>query len=154
MIDETKIYSGYEFLQIFQNRFATVYFNAELHLAICVADVEYIPISNFKEIFHSITEQLEFLEIKHLIFDKTALRTFHQPSMEWYFAVWKQTVKLKGLVNHYKILPELDWFEKAVQAGRHEIFKKYNQSILEGLTVTYVKTVEEAIENCKQLEVS
>jgi tetrahydromethanopterin S-methyltransferase subunit G len=67
--------------------------------------------------------------------------------MEWYFAVWKPTVKNKGLINHYKILPKLDWFEKAVEAGKYEIFQKFSKEILNGITITYVNSIEEAIDD-------
>ncbi|MBC7696305.1 MAG: hypothetical protein H7141_12755, partial [Burkholderiales bacterium] len=108
---------------------------------------EYIPIDNFRAIFLAISEYIEEHSIKHLLFDKRNLRTFHQPSMEWYFAIWKPIIKVKGLVNHYKILPPLDWFVQAVNAGKHEIFKKYNNNILDGIRVNYVESVEKSIED-------
>ena len=93
-----------------------------------------------------VSEFTEISKISHFIFDKRSLRTFHQPSMEWYFAIWKPSLKHKGLVNHYKILPELEWFSKAVEAGKHEIFEKYGKDILSGISVTYINTIEEVIE--------
>lgn len=144
---ETQIFNGYEFTLKSKSAFASLYFNKELKLAICVAETEYIPIDNFKETFIYISEMIKNTEINHLIFDKQKLRTFHQPSMEWYFAVWKPTVKIKGLVNHYKILPKLDWFEKAVEAGKYEIFQKFSKEILNGITITYVNSVDNAIDD-------
>lgn len=141
------IYNNFEFELIYNCEYSKLYFNNKLMMAICVAEQEYIPISNFKTMFLKISDLIEEFPIKHLIFDKRNLRTFHQPSMEWYFAIWKPIVKEKGLVNHYKILPELDWFEKAVEAGKHEIIKKYSKEILNGINIFYVKSIEDAIEN-------
>jgi len=113
-----------------------------------------IPIDNFKIIFTAISELIEKFPIKHLVFDKRKLRTFHQPSMEWYFAVWKPTIKAKGLINHFKILPKLEWFVQAVNAGKYEIFKKYSKDILDGISINYVDSVESAISHisstCKE----
>lgn len=136
-----------EFKLEYKGPFSSLYFNEQLKMAICVAEEEYIPIDNFKEMFLYISEMIGKVEIKHLLFDKQKLRTFHQPSMEWYFAVWKPNMKSKGLVNHYKILPKLDWFEKAVEAGKHEIFQKFSKEIVNGITITYVNSIEEAIKN-------
>ncbi len=139
-------FKGYVFTLENKSQFSSLYFNEQLKMVICFADQEYIPIDNFKEMFLHISVMIEKVEIRHLIFDKQKLRTFHQPSMEWYFAVWKPAIKSKGLINHYKILPKLDWFEKAVEAGKYEIFQKFSREILSGITITYVNSVEEAIE--------
>lgn len=143
----TLTFNNYVFTLENKGPFSSLYFNDELKMAICSADEEYIPIDSFKEMFLHISDMIEKVEIKHLVFDKQKLRTFHQPSMEWYFAVWKPEIKNKGLINHYKILPKLDWFEKAVEAGKYEIFQKFSREILNGITITYVNSVEEAIEN-------
>lgn len=140
------IYNGYVFNLEYKGPFSSLYYNKELKMSICFAEEEYIPIDSFKEMFLHISEMINNVEIKHLIFDKQKLRTFHQPSMEWYFAVWKPTMKIKGLTNHYKILPKLDWFEKAVEAGKYEIFQKFSKEILTGITVSYVNSIDEAIE--------
>lgn len=140
------IYKGYVFNLEYKGLFSSLYYNKELKMSICFAEEEYIPIDSFKEMFLHISEMINNVEIKHLIFDKQKLRTFHQPSMEWYFAVWKPTMKIKGLTNHYKILPKLDWFEKAVEAGKYEIFQKFSKEILTGITVSYVNSIDEAIE--------
>lgn len=126
--------------------YSSLYFNEALKMAICVAEEEYIPIDNFKDTFMHITTMIEKVPIEHLVFDKRKLRTFHQPSMEWYFAVWKPCIKNKGLTNHYKILPRLDWFEKAVEAGKFEIFQKFSREILNGITISYVNSIEEAVD--------
>ena len=114
-------------------------------MALCIAEVEYIPIDNFKTIFLSISELIENYPIKHLLFDKRKLRTFHQPSMEWYFAIWKPEIRKKGLISHYKILPKIEWFVQAVNAGKFEIYNKYHKDILSGITINYVDNIESAI---------
>ena len=148
----TLTYSNYEFSLEYKGDFSSMYFNKHLKMAICVADEDYIPIDYFKEMFLQISVLIEKFEIKHLVFDKQKLRTFHQPSMEWYFAVWKPNIKRKGLINHYKILPKLIWFEKAVEAGKFEIFQKFSKDILNGITITYINFVEEAIEDVLKIK--
>lgn len=140
-------FKGYEFTLENKGSFSSLYFNEQLKMAICFADEEYIPIDSFKEMFLHLSVMIEKTEIKHLVFDKQKLRTFHQPSMEWYFAVWKPSMKHKGLTSHYKILPKLIWFEKAVEAGKYEIFQKFSKEILNGITIMYVNSINEAIEN-------
>lgn len=144
---EKIVFNEFEFSLIYRSKYASSYYNDSLELVLCIADAEYIPIDNFRDIFLAISEYIEEHNIKHLLFDKRNLRTFHQPSMEWYFAIWKPTIKVKGLINHYKILPDMDWFVQAVNAGKHEIFKKYNNNLLDGIRVNYVDSVEKSIED-------
>jgi ribonucleotide reductase alpha subunit len=148
---DTIKYKDYDFNLIHNCDFSNVYYNRQLKLALCIAERDYIPIDNFKAIFISISKLLDDFPIQHLIFDKRKLRTFHQPSMEWYFAIWKPTVKTKGLTDHYKILPELAWFVKSVEAGKHEILKKYSTEILNGIRINYVSSIENGIDMITEL---
>ncbi len=144
---EKLTHRGYEFDLIYSAPSASLYYNNVLEMALCVAEVEYIPIDNFKAVFLSLSDLIEKYPIKHLVFDKRKLRTFHQPSMEWYFAIWKPEVRKKGLINHYKILPKLEWFVQAVKAGRFEIYNKYHKDILDGIAINYVNDIESAIDH-------
>ncbi len=140
----------FEFKVIYNDSYVTLNYNEDLAMAICKADSEYIPIDEFKKIFLFVSEFIETSKICYFVFDKSNLRTFHQPSMEWYFAIWKPSLKAKGLVNHYKILPKLEWFAKAVEAGKHEIFQKYGKDILNGIYITYISSIEEVIEQIQR----
>ncbi len=139
-------HQGYIFHDIAVGDLASLHYCSELSLAICTAQAEYIPIEAFKEVFLQISGIIKEYPVKHLLFDKRALRTFNQPSMEWYFTTWKPTVHLLGLSNHFKILPELEWFKAAVSAGKHEILFKSDIDFLTGITITYVNSPEEAID--------
>jgi hypothetical protein len=139
-------YNNYVFKEIWQSAYANVTYCEELKMAVCTAKSDYIPINEFKNIFLSVSNYIKEFPISCFLFDKRNLRTFHQPSMEWYFAIWKPEMKMNGITCHFKILPKLEWFEKAVEAGKHEIFQKYGKEILNGIQVTYVETIEASIE--------
>ncbi|MBI1288964.1 MAG: hypothetical protein GC178_15460 [Flavobacteriales bacterium] len=106
----------------------------------------YIPMDEFMSGFNKATEMIKDEGLKNLIFDKRALRAFHQPSMEWYFVQWKPKVRDLGLKNHFKILPEEDWFRSCVEAGKNEIRQRYPENLLSGITITYTETVAEAFD--------
>lgn len=139
-------HNDYIFQNISTGDFASLHYSDELSFVICTAQAEYIPIEEFKEMFLKISDVIKKNPVKHLLFDKRALRTFHQPSMEWYFTIWKPTVSALGLTNHFKILPELDWFKAAVHAGKHDILSKFGEDFLTGITITYVNSTGEAID--------
>lgn len=149
---ETTTCGNFAFNEICVCNYANVTYCEELKMVICTAKSDYIPISAFKNIFISISGHIDKYPIRYFLFDKRSLRTFHQPSMEWYFAIWKPEMKMKGLSDHFKILPKLEWFEKAVEAGKHEIFQKYGKDILNGIQVTYVESVEGAIDSIIQIK--
>ena len=140
------LHNGYVFDPVAASDMVSLYYCSELSFVICTAQAEYIPIEAFREVFLRISGIIREHSVKHLLFDKRALRTFHQPSMEWYFTIWKPSVGALGLTNHFKILPELEWFREAVRAGKHELFSKFGEDFLAGITITYVNNEEEAID--------
>lgn len=140
----TKDYQG--FAIAFEERYSKVYTNPEKGIIICELLADYIPIEDFKETFHKISTIVENGTYKKFIFDKRALRAFHQPSMEWYFLNWKNKMLELGLDTHRKILPEEKWFEKMVLIAKEQIMKNNPDNIIHLLDIKYCLSVEEAIE--------
>lgn len=122
-----------------------LYFNTHLRTCLCEVVSPYIPMVQFMDVFNRSTDLVEAYQLRHFIFDKRSLRTFHQPSMEWYFVEWKPVVRDLGMADHLKILPDEPWFHRCVEAGRNDILKSYPEGLLDGISVRYVGSVEEAI---------
>lgn len=133
------------FEQIFVNEFASGYANNEKRIIACVLNKDYVPISRFKEIFEMLGDEIKEGDFEKFVFDKTKLRTFHQPSMKWYFTEWKTEMIHYGVVKHFKVLPELDYFKKAVEAARKPLLKQFPQDMLAKLRIEYFDTLEEAV---------
>ncbi|MEM9671919.1 MAG: hypothetical protein AAF992_04950, partial [Bacteroidota bacterium] len=114
---------------------------------ICELKSEYVPIEHFKDIFYKISELVKRGISQKFIFDKRALRAFHQPSMEWYFVVWKKEMYQHGLSLHRKILPDEPWFQKSVEIAKEQIVKNYPDTIVDKLDIRYCDSIQEAIEN-------
>ncbi len=127
------------------NDFLLTRYEPDSSALICCASAEFIPLRDFKDSFEQIARQVEKFPVKNFVFDKSLLRTFDQKSMEWYYMNWKPKVKQFGLVNHYKILPELPWFLEAVNAGRISILENISDDRLDQIQITYVKDQESAM---------
>lgn len=127
------------------NQSIKLYYESNLRIGIAVATAPYISMDEFMEAFKASTEMIREFNITKFIFDKRALRAFHQPSMEWYFVEWKPKIKEMGMKTHYKILPQEDWFRKCVEAGRRDIEEAYGENFLDGITVTYVDSIKQAV---------
>ena len=125
--------------QIFVTEFAEGYTDDANNTIILKATNDYIPIRNFKQLFGMLSDQVKDSEGKYtkFIFDKTALRTFHQPSMKWYFMEWKTDMLQYGLNTHIKILPKIDYFVKAVEAARKPLLAKFSPLLALPLSFTY-----------------
>ncbi|MFT6866650.1 MAG: hypothetical protein ACJA08_001485 [Cyclobacteriaceae bacterium] len=134
------------FEQIFTNEFGSGYINEKEAAIALVAETDYIPIKNFKQLFEMLSDEIESNPVyQKFIFDKRALRTFHQPSMKWYFMEWKTQMIQYGLTRHFKLLPDLGYFKKAVEAARKPLLKKYPEEILSKLRIEYYDDVESAL---------
>lgn len=133
------------FEQIFEERDAKVYASPEKGIVICELLSDYVPIDNFKSIFLRISDIIKRGGYTKFIFDKRALRAFHQPSMEWYFLHWKNEMLEYGVSQHRKILPAEKWFEKMVMIAKEQILKNNPDNIIEKLDIRYCDSIEEAI---------
>ncbi len=134
------------FEPIFVNEYATGYSSPEKKIIACVLNKDYIPITRFKEVFEMLGDEIKSGSYEKFVFDKTKLRTFHQPSMKWYFTEWKTEMINYGVSKHFKVLPELDYFKKAVEAARKPLLAKFPKEILSKLRIEYFETIEEAVE--------
>lgn len=141
----THIIEENNFELMFEMRYARVYSNADKGMLICELLADYVPIEDFKETFKHITNIAEGGKFEKFIFDKRALRAFHQPSMEWYFLNWKNKMLELGITKHRKILPEEKWFEKMVMIAKEQIIKNNPNNIIHLLDIKYCNSIEEAI---------
>lgn len=129
----------------FQERYAKVFANNEEGIVICELLTDYVPIEDFKKTFEKISKIIKGGNFEKFIFDKRSLRAFHQPSMEWYFLVWKKEMLQYGVSKHRKILPEEKWFEKMVKIAKEQIMKNNPENIIDKLDIKYCSSTEEAI---------
>lgn len=145
---ERELSDKYTFSKVFESEFAEVFLVERQNTLVCQTLKEYIPIENFKYVFLSMEPIVKQYNIEKFIFDKRNLRAFHQPSMEWYFIIWKRQMLDLGLKIHRKLLPvDLLWFEQAVKAGRHKITQDHPENIIHKLDIQYRTSLEDAIED-------
>ncbi len=115
-------------------------------IVVVKATSPYIPKSNFEVIFDELTNVIVEKKIKKVVFDKTALTVFHQPSMEWYFTVWKEKMFHFGLKTHRKILPNDKSFQESAKLGREKLEKMFPLGKFHAMDIKYCSTLAEAIE--------
>jgi len=142
--DYTKLPYEVEIVQ--QNEIANIYWIPKAKTLVCEAVHEYMPQDDFKILFTEISNYVAKYRPENFVFDKRALKAFHQPSMEWYFTEWKNDMsKLYGLKKHRKLLPNITWFALAVKAGRAELAKKYPEAEFHNLDIQYKSSILEAV---------
>lgn len=129
----------------YEQRYAKVWVNRTRKVIICELLSDYVPIEEFKIAFGEIGELVKAGDFEKFIFDKRALRAFHQPTMEWYFIHWKKEMLGYGVKTHRKILPAEKWFEKMVQIAKAQILIQYPDNIINQLDIAYCDTIEEAV---------
>jgi len=126
---------------------ADVYTVEDQATAVVNATGTYITIEEFKNIFNYIGSVVIDNKITKLVFDKTALNVFHQPSMEWYFVDWKEKMFDVGLKTHRKILPQDEVFKQSVKIGRAQINAKYPNGKFHQMDIQYYDNLDDAINN-------
>lgn len=131
----------------FADEYFTIYREPENGFIICQATAGYVPIENFKKAFQSMVPLVAEHTVKKIIFDKRALRVFHQPSMEWYYTSWKRELLDLGLSAHRKILPDEPYFAKAVEAGKASIAENHPDFPFDKIDVQYFDSLEDCIAN-------
>ncbi|MBC7391662.1 MAG: hypothetical protein H7329_20880 [Opitutaceae bacterium] len=133
--------------EIYTSEFSRIYISKEHNSLLCEAINSYIPIKDFKETFLYCSGIVEKQKIEKFIFDKRALTSFHQPSMEWYFLVWKKEMLELGLAFHRKILPKEEWFRQCVHACKTQMLAVKEHQFLEKIDLLYFDSIQECLEN-------
>jgi hypothetical protein len=139
--------AGYNFEECYEKKYGCLYLLPDKKVLICELTSPYVPIEKFQKIFKKAGELIQTHALEKFVFDKRNLRAFHQPSMEWYFLVWKEEMYRSGLRVHRKLLPDEAWFEQAVAAGRAKIREQNPQSIVDLLDIQYKYSLTEAVES-------
>lgn len=135
----------------YTDKFVDIQYNKEQNWAMVKAKTSFIPEQEFRKVFNEKLKQLiADYYIRCLIFDKTALTVFDQPSMTWYHVDWKvRMLKEHGLKYHFKILPQDQYFRISVELGKKKIAQEHPNFSFSQFEIHYTETVEEAIEACK-----
>lgn len=132
--------------KVIEDDFFNAYLDKKSKAALCVCKQSYIPAEDFINSFNQIADILEKTSLESFVFDKRALRAFHQPTMEWYFVEWKNRIYNYGVNKHYKILPPQDWFADCVEAGKASILKNNPSFEFEKFDIKYCDSIIDAIE--------
>jgi hypothetical protein len=133
------------FTQIFESQFANSFVDENGEILLCILKAEYVPIAEFKMLFENMLDSVRNGKISTFIFDKRSLRTFHQPSMEWYYLEWKTEALKYGLKHHRKILPDLKWFVKAVEIAKKGLDARLASDVRDELDIRYVDSLDQAV---------
>ena len=138
---------NYKLKTLYDFKHAKIMSPSNIHNTLIVKALSnFIPESEFQEIFHTVGKLARGNGIKKLIFDKSELRIFHQPSMEWYFSIWKEEMYHIGLVEHRKILPNDSFFVNSVHIGRQKINEKYPAANFHKMSIKYVTSIDQGID--------
>lgn len=142
---EDSIYQEFELYAAAKR--ASIFVDKVKKLAIIQATDTYIPIEEFKSLFEKAGTLVKEEGIQKLVFDKRALKVFHQPSMEWYFTTWKTEMLAHGLKTHRKLLPDDSVFRDSVKLGREKILRENPELPLDKMDIKYFESLREAIDN-------
>lgn len=135
----------WDFSPFFRSKYAECYSNKDKKMIVCILTGEYVPINEFRNVFNELLKEIRNSKYTRFIFDKRSLRTFHQPSMEWYYLDWKTRAFEYGLKEHRKILPDLKWFVKAVEIAKRDLEEKLPEKVRIELDISYCNSLSEAI---------
>jgi len=140
--------SGNTFLDrlqpILEQRHGAIYYDPNHRAVLLQARTSYLPYEHLLHFLQTIEQLAGRHSVEVMIFDKTSLRIFHQPSMEWYHVVWKENMHGKGLRTYRKILPADPLFKESVRIGRERIERENPGFQIAKFDIRYADSLEEA----------
>ena len=134
---------SFTLVEAFDN--ADIYTVDNASVVVIEATNTYLPIGEFKKVFGKAEQVIQKQAIQKTVFDKRKLTVFHQPSMEWYFVTWKESLFDLGTRTHRKLLPDDFAFRQSVKIGRAKIRTKYPELRTDQMDIQYTESLEEAI---------
>ena len=134
------------FTERYADEFGRIYVGSDSNIIICEMLQAYTPIEDFMNLLKQQMDIIDMYGCDKFIFDKRAIKGFHQPSMEWYYLTWKvEAYKKYGLSKHRKLFTDEAWFRKAIEAGRAAIKKKDPGSIVHTFDIKICESLREAV---------
>ena len=106
---------------------------------------KFVPLPAFQNLLACVTALSKKEKVTKMIFDKSSLKVFHQPSMEWYHAEWKPQMRQSGLRVYRKILPPDLLFVQSLAVGREKILKSNSAFDPRQYDIQYCQDLEEAL---------
>jgi hypothetical protein len=135
------------FTERYSDNFGKIYTCNDSNIIICELLLPYTPMDKFMALLQRKALIIQAYGCEKFIFDKRAIRGFHQPTMEWYYLEWKVEMYHKfGLAVHRKLFCQEEWFLKCIEAGRAEIKRKDPGSIVHTLDIKVSRDLQEAVE--------
>jgi hypothetical protein len=98
--------------EVLKDKHTEIYYFPDHEIVLLKLISTYVPLESFKKALFVIEELSSHEKITKMILDKSALRIFHQLSMEWYHIVWKKEMLHKNLRTYRKILPKTPCLRK------------------------------------------
>lgn len=134
------------FSERYADEFGRIYVGNDSNTIICELLQAYIPIDDFMSLLKQQMTIIDMYGCDKFIFDKRAIKGFHQPSMEWYYLTWKvEAYKKYGLSKHRKLFSSEPWFLKCIEAGRAQIKQKDPGSIVHTFDIQVCDSLQEAV---------
>jgi hypothetical protein len=133
------------FTLVSDSKFAHIQYVEDAFAVILKFKSAYVPIETFKAVLGEIEIFAGKEKVEKIVFDKSNLTVFHQPSMEWYHVEWKEKMLKKGVKSHRKILPKDRLFVESVRIGREKIQKNHPSFSFSRYDIQYCESVEEAL---------
>lgn len=134
------------FSERYKDHYGIIYTCDDSNIMLCELTQPYTPIDDFMKLLRQMMIVIEMYGCQKFIFDKRAIRGFHQPTMEWYYLTWKVEAYNKfGLRVHRKLFPQEEWFLKCIEAGRAAIKRKDPGSIVHTFDIKVCQSLEEAV---------
>ena len=141
-----------DFQMAFNNEYGAIFLNRAESALVLKLKKRFVPFEDFKKLVELTSPYFLSGVYEVFIFDKSDLRAFHQPSMEWYYLEWKKEMYEEAhLDKHIKIWPTERWFQVVIEAGRNKIREAHPDHISNKLVIHYVDNQEEALEKAREL---
>lgn len=134
------------FTERYSDQAGKIYTCNDSNIILCKLLQAYTPIDDFMNLLKQQMTIIEMYGCEKFIFDKRAIRGFHQPSMEWYYLTWKvEAYKRFGLEKHRKLFTKEEWFLKCIEAGRAQIKLKDPGSIVHSFDIQVCDDLADAM---------
>jgi hypothetical protein len=127
---------------VLEQRHGAIYYDPDHRVVLLKARSSYLPYEQFLHFLQTIEQLAERQPVEVMIFDKSSLKIFHQPSMEWYHVVWKENMHRKGLRVYRKILPADPLFKESVRIGRERIERENPGFQIAKFDIRYADSLE------------
>ena len=133
------------FEQTHEKKYGNVFLLPLQEIVICEFTDAFVLPEDFKKMIEKAIKIASTEVVSRIVIDLRKVQAFHQPSVEWLWAVAAEHLYGKQIIHYCLMLTDEEWYEDLIRLTIGKVNDNHPQNHLEELKIQFCKSFYEAV---------